>query len=99
MAYDNREQFKLDLQRRPFDFVLGSIHFVDDLDVYYADYWQGKTVFQAERRYLEETLNCVKIHDDFDVLAHLTFIAKTHCHPSPKPVSFDEHREVIDEIL
>jgi len=99
MTADNREQFRKDLQRRPFDFVLGSIHFVDDLDVYYPEYWQGKTVFQAERRYLEATLECVNLHDDFDVLAHLTYIAKTHCHPAPRPVPFDEHRELIDEIL
>ena len=99
MTADNREQFKADLARRPFDFVLGSIHFVDDLDVYYPEYWSGKTVFQAERRYLEATLECVKLHDDFDVLAHLTYIAKTHCHPAPRPVPFSEHRELIDEIL
>jgi len=99
MTDDNREQFRKDLQRRPFDFVLGSIHFVDGYDVYYDDYWNGKTVFEAERRYLEETLNCVRIHDDFDVLAHLTYIAKTHPHPAPRPVPFEEHREVIDEIL
>ena len=99
MTVANREQFKLDLQRRPFDFVLGSIHFVDDLDVYYPEYWSDKTVFQAERRYLEATLECVKLHDDFDVLAHLTYIAKTTSHPCPRPVPFDEHREVIEEIL
>lgn len=96
---DNREQFQKDLQRRHFDFVLGSIHFVDGYDVYFADYWNGKTIFEAERRYLEETLNCVRLHGDFDVLAHLTYIAKTQCHPAPRPVSFAEHREVIDEIL
>ena len=33
MDVNNREQFKRDLQRRPFDFVLGSIHFVDDLEL------------------------------------------------------------------
>ena len=99
MTVDNREQFKQDLARRPFDFVLGSVHFVDDLDVYYPDYWAGKTVFEAERRYLEATLDCVKLQDDFDVLAHLTYIAKTHCHPAPRPVPFAEHRELIDEIL
>jgi len=99
MTVDNRSQLRQDLQRRPFDFVLGSIHFVDDLDVYYEDYWQGKTVFQAERRFLEATLDCVRLHEDFDVLAHLTYIAKTHCHPAPRPVPFDEHRELIDEIL
>jgi len=99
MTDDNRAQFKADLQRRPFDFVLGSIHFVDDFDVYYDDYWNGKTVFEAERRFLEETLNCVRLHEDFDVLAHLTYIAKTHCHPAPRPVPYGEHRDVTDEIL
>lgn len=99
MTPENGAQFREDLCRRPFDFVLGSIHFVDNLDVYYPGYWQGKTVFQAERRYLEATLDCVRIHEDFDVLAHLTYIAKTHCHPAPRPVPYEAHREIIDEIL
>ena len=99
MDRQNVSQFKEDLKRRPFDFVLGSIHFVDDLDVYYPEYWQGKTVFQAERRYLEETLHCVTLHDDFDVLAHLTYISKTTSHPAPRAVPYAEHRELIDEIL
>ena len=99
MTMDNTEQFKKDLQRRPFDFVLGSIHFVDNFDVYFKEYWDGKTIFQAERRFLEATLDCVRIHNDFDVLAHLTYIAKTHCHPSPRPVKYSEHQELIDEIL
>ena len=99
MTADNREQFRLDLQRRPFDFVLGSIHFVDDLDVYFQEYWDGKTVFQAERRYLEETLRCVELQDDFDVLAHLTYIGKTHAHPAPRCVPYEDHREIVDEIL
>ena len=99
MTYDNLAQFKEDLTRRPFDFVLGSIHFVDDLDVYYPQWWNGKTVLEAERRYLEATLDCVRIHDDFDVLAHLTYISKTHCHPAPRPLPYAQHAEIIDEIL
>ena len=99
MTVDNREQFKKDLQRRPFDFVLGSIHFVDDLDVYFKPYWENKTVFQAERRYLEATLDCVKLHDNFDVLAHLTYLAKSTSHPAPRPIAYADHREIIDEIL
>ena len=99
MTATNAEQFQKDLQRRPFDFVLGSIHFVDDFDVYFQEFWRDKTVFQAERRYLEATLECVRLHEDFDVLAHLTYIAKTHSHPATRPVPFAEHRELIDEIL
>ena len=99
MTHDNVAQFQEDLKRRHFDFVLGSIHFVYGLDVYFEPWWRGKTVFQAERRYLEATLDCVQLHDRFDVLAHLTYIAKTHCHPAPRPVPYGEHREIIDEIL
>ena len=99
MMVDNREQFRRDLARRHFDFVLGSIHFVDDLDVYFTPYWEGKTVFQAERRYLETTLDCVRLHDDFDVLAHLTYIGKARHHIDPRSVPYGEHRELIEEIL
>ena len=99
MDVHNVAQFKKDLQRWHFDFVLGSIHFVDDLDVYYPEYWQGKTVFQAERRYLEATLESVKLHNDFDVLAHLTYIGKTTAHHAPRCVPYAAHRELIDEIL
>ena len=99
MDIHNVELFKKDLKRRHFVFVLGSIHFVDDLDVYFDPYWHGKTVFQAERRYLEATLESVRLHNDFDVLAHLTYISKTKCHSAPRPVPYGEHREIIDEIL
>ena len=99
MDLHNVAQFRKDLQRRHFDFVLGSIHFVDDLDVYFEPYWNGKTVFQAERRYLEATLESIQLHNDFDVLAHLTYIGKTKCHPAPRPLPYAEHREIVDEIL
>ncbi len=99
MTPDNRDQFQQDLKRRDFDFVLGSVHFVDSLDVYFKEYWQGKTVWEAERRYLEDTLRCVENHDDFDVLAHLSFISKAAAHPAPRPLPYEEHREIVDEIL
>ena len=99
LTVDNRVQFQKDLRRRHFDFVLGSIHFVDDQDVYFPPFWEGKSVFEAERRYLEATLACVRIHDDFDVLAHLTYIGKTTAHHAPRPVPYAEHRELVDEIL
>ena len=39
MLPDNAEQLWGDLRRREFDFVLGSVHFAQDLDVYYPEYW------------------------------------------------------------
>ena len=99
MLPDNRAQFEADLKRRPFDFVLGSVHFADNLDVYYPSYWEGKTVFQGERCFLEHTLACVQAHDGFDVLAHLTYISKAWSNPTHRPVPYGEHRELVEEIL
>lgn len=99
MTPDNVAVMKQDLQRYPFDFVLGSVHFVDGLDVYFQPYWQDKTVHMAEERYLQQTLECVRAHDDFDVLAHLTYISKCRAHPCPRPVIYEEHGDLLDEIL
>lgn len=99
MLPDNRDIFHQFLQRRKFDFVLGSVHFATDLDVYFQEYWQDKTPWQAQHIFLEETLKCLEIHEDFDVLAHLTFLNKSPYNPARIPMPYDNHREILDEIL
>lgn len=95
----NVEEVSQDLSLQHYDFVLGSVHHVDDLDLYFHPYWEGKTVFQAERQYFEEMLRCVQLHDNFDVLGHLTYISKAGAHPTHALVPLEAHREIIDEIM
>lgn len=95
----NKEAMEEDLKQRRFDFVLGSVHFVNEMDIYYKEFWQDKAVEQAEILFLEETLKCVEHHDDFDVLGHLTYISKARAHPNPRPLYLKDHREIVDEIL
>ena len=99
MLRSNADTLKEDLKRREFDFILGSCHFTEDLDIYFPPFWGGKTMDQAERLYFEEILACVQAHDDFDVLGHLTYISKAQSNPTHRQVSYTRHREVIDEIL
>lgn len=99
MLPDNRQAFRECLNKRDFDFVLGSVHFAEKLDVYFKEYWDGKTPWQAQHVFLEQTLECVRIHDDFDVLAHLTFLNKSPHNPAKIPMPYDNHRELLDEIL
>lgn len=99
MLPGNQSTIRSYLSQRDFDFVLGSVHYADDEDVYYPPYWEGKTLFEGERRYLENTLQCAREHDDFDVLAHLTYISKARHNPAHTPVDYRAHREVVDEIL
>lgn len=99
MLPNNQDQLCEDLRIRNFDFVLGSVHYTDIYDVYYPPYWEGRTVETAEKNYLEETLACVQSHDGFDVLAHLTYIAKVKANPVRRPVPYEQHKTLIDEIL
>ena len=95
----NKQTMQEDLKQRNFDFVLGSVHFVNEQDIYYKEFWQDKTVEQAVQLFLEETLMCVQHHDDYDVLGHLSYICKARAHPDPKPLYLKDHREIVDEIL
>ena len=99
MLSDNRATFETYLAQREYDFVIGSIHYSDNLDVYLAPYWEGKTVFEAERKYLEDTLCCVKVHDDFDVLGHLTYLSKARAHPTHRLIPLEQHWDLVEEIL
>ena len=96
---DNAGQLKTDLGRRHFDFVLGSIHLVEGLDVYLEPYWADKTYDEAIRLHLETTLECVRAHEDYDVLGHLTFIAKCGANPRKELLRYADHKSIMDEIM
>lgn len=96
----NVGQIKKDLQLRHYDFVIGSVHFIDDIDPYLDDQlWKAHSQEWMERRYFEEVLTCLTVHDDFDVLGHLTYISKVMANPNPRPIALAEYREIVDEIL
>lgn len=96
---DNVELVSQIVARYPFDFVIGSVHYVDGLDIYYDEYWQDKTAQEAERKYFQVILDSVKSHNDFDVLGHLTYIGKLMANPARRSISCDDYRQFTDEIL
>lgn len=87
------------LRKRPFDFVIGSIHFVDGTDPYDYDYWVGKTEREAYLGYLERILQCVEIHDDFDVLGHLTYVSRSIYNPTKNLLEYRDYSDICDEIF
>ena len=95
----NRSIAEVFTQSYPLDFVIGSLHFVDGYDPYDKKYWDGKTMHTAYRRYLEEILDCVRTHDDFDVLGHLTYVAKSPNNPYRIPVPYEDFTALTDEIM
>ncbi len=95
----NQQEREALLARRNWDFVIGSVHFVDGADPYDPPFWQGITVPQGFQKYLEATLDCVRVQSDFDVLGHLTYVCKSAHNPTHEPVRYGDYRELTDEIL
>ena len=96
---DNVEILARDVKRYPFDYVIGSIHFVDGMDPYFPPFWENRTIENAELSYFEHILRCVKVHDGFDVMGHITYISKTRPNPCKRPIKMQWYQEVVDEFL
>lgn len=96
---DNAHQLAIDAKKREYDFILGSVHFVKEIDVYETRYWADRTVEFAEQEYLQETLKCVQHHSEYDVLGHLTYLSKSKAHPTNQLIKLAEHRDIVEEIF
>jgi len=83
-----------------FDFVLGSVHLLDNDDPYYESYWQGRAAKDILVKYFNDMLTSIKEFDNFDSLGHLDYLIRyipPFC--GDKDYVFKEYKEVIDEIF
>jgi len=82
----------------PFDFIIASIHLIDRQDPYYPSFWKGRNVQKAFRQYFEDTLENLKLFDDYCVLGHLDYLAR-YAPKTDNPYSYKAYSDIIDEIL
>lgn len=87
------------LSARDYDFVIGSNHYAGDLDPYYPEFWEGLDLHQAVTIYLTNILECVELHNNFDVLGHLTYVCKSPYNPEHKTVPYRDYADLSDEIM
>ena len=78
------------------DFVLLSIHQVDDLEFWTQDFQRGRAQEEYNRRYYEELLSVVQRYKHYNVLAHLDHIAR---YDEQGPYPFENIRDIAAEIL
>ncbi|MCD8035944.1 MAG: histidinol-phosphatase HisJ family protein, partial [Clostridiales bacterium] len=82
----------------PFDFVIGSTHVVDGIDVSYPEFFEGKTKKEAYTQYFESVLENAKFHDCYNVYGHLDYINR-YAPYDDNSLEYIDYREIIDEIL
>lgn len=87
------------ISKYPFDFVIGSMHTVKEVDdLYLGSYFKDKSKDEAYREFFEATLKCVNEFDCFNVLGHLDFIVRYGPYEN-KLVEHDKYQDIIDEIF
>ena len=82
----------------PFDYVIGSNHFVDHMDPYFPAYFEGRTEEEGYRRYFESTLERIQAIPDFDVLGHLDYVVR-YGPDKNQNYSYNKYQDLIDPIL
>ena len=89
-------QYEALFQKYPFDFIILSIHQVEDKEFWTQDFQKGKSQEEYNRRYYEEMLNVVKRYQNYSVLGHMDLIKrydKNGIYP------FEKNMPIISEIL
>ena len=85
--------------RDELDFVLLSIHDVNDLELWGHQYQSGKTQAEYTLGYYNELLNIVQNYHDYSVLAHVDLIARYDVKHGVLPYPFEKVKDIIAEIL
>lgn len=80
----------------PFDFIILSVHQVEDKEFWTQDFQKGRTQKEYNERYYQELLELVKIYKNYSVLGHLDLITRY----DPAGIyPFEKIKPVLTEIL
>lgn len=69
-------QFETLYNRYPFDFIILSVHQVEDKEFWTQDFQRGRTQKEYNERYYEELLRLVKGYQHYSVLGHMDLIVR-----------------------
>lgn len=86
------------VQNSPFDFVIGSIHVIDNIDIYHESFYRLRTKDEVYNQYFDTMLKCVRCYDDIDSLGHIDYIARYAKFVDPE-IYYSDFSERIDEVL
>ncbi len=88
------------LAQHPFDFVLGSIHLLDNDDPYYEAYWKNRSKKDILTKYFNDMYTSLMEYDNFDSLGHLDYLIRyipAEC--GDKDYLYHDYKEIMVEIL
>ena len=82
----------------PFDMIICSQHLVDDIDIYYPDYYAGKDKQEAYHRYFVQMAENLKAHSFANTLGHIDYICRYAPYEKPD-IIYTDFADEIDAVL
>ena len=98
MMASAREKNAAFLRRAPFDFVLGSIHFLDVKDLYFPETFAGHEKAEMYHEYFTVMRDEIYAHPFINALAHIDYIARNATFENPE-LSYGDFTDDIDAVL
>ena len=84
-------------KRYPFDFIILSVHQINDTEFWTGDYQKGKTQEEYIMEYYEELLYLVKNYHNYSVLGHLDLISRYDT--AGRKFPFKKIKTIVTDIL
>lgn len=86
------------LTSHSFDQVIASVHYIDDTDPYWGNYYEYKDWKEAYGHYLETILEEITWLQDFDILGHYDYVARYAPYPKTS-ILYRDFSDLFDAIL
>lgn len=83
-----QQQIKEYLEGKDFDFLIGSLHWIDEVDLFNGEFFRGKRVQDAIREYFQALQERISLFD-FSVLGHITLFKRFFERLKVSPSDFD----------
>ena len=90
------EKYEKLFRRYPFDFIILSIHEVEDKEFWTQDFQRGRTQKEYNERYYEEMLYLVQHYHDYSVLGHMDLISR---YDKAGIYPFEKLKPILTKIL
>lgn len=80
------------------DHVINSVHIIDGCDVYFEDYFRGKSKREAYGLYLQRVFESLDAPYPYDIVGHIGYPSRNAPYPDRK-LRYEDFPDLFDKIL
>jgi len=85
-------------QANSFDYIIGSIHVVDNVDIYCSEFYHQRSKQEAYNLYFDAMIACLREYDFIHSLGHIDYISR-YAKYQDTEIYYREFADRIDEVL